>query len=383
MLAFSINKFLDKIFADSIKFCSLQARTGSVIAGSTALAFFTCTWFPRDNMNVYVNPGHEYEVARDLIDVQGFAYRPIGSTGIVDFIDGNTADASRTVEENQGRGAIYAVRTIERIYRFVKSDEEGFEIELLMMLTARSVLHAILNTHSMATFEVGGNQVLKWNNSGMLLEARMSVNNYQLRGHSKRTWTSKSEAKTIFKTGVNRHVGDRHCWSIKLNTNGVNARALPTPTSPEIRQNLIFENSWKLVGAGSHFQMRFCVVSLPVFRYSYTVGDDSEAAAMREFYNEQWDGMVDSIQSGNADIRCYSEPEQLEVSDKMISMVEIPGWLREETESTISGRSYFETLPVLINAKIKTKMTKEILHHYRSALDDISSSGSDAEELTG
>lgn len=142
--------------------------------------------------------------------------------------------------------------------------------------------------YPMATFEGGGNQALNWNALGMGLDARMGVDKYNARGYSKRNWSTRAESRSIFITGQTRRVGDRHCWSIKLNTTGVESRNIPTSTSPPIRRNLVFENSWKLLGAGSQFQMRFCVVSLPVFRYSYTVGDESEAAAMRDFYNDQW-----------------------------------------------------------------------------------------------
>lgn len=147
-LAFDINKFLEKLLPRPIEFRSLQARTGSIIAGSTALSFFARTWFPGDNINLFVNPGHEYEVARHLIDVQGFAYRPTGTVQAVDFVDGNNGNTPLSIEDNQLRGSIYAVRSVKIVHRFIRTDKEGHDVEILMMLTTRSALHAVLNAHS-------------------------------------------------------------------------------------------------------------------------------------------------------------------------------------------------------------------------------------------
>ncbi|KAF7964778.1 hypothetical protein HWV62_3010 [Athelia sp. TMB] len=140
---------------------------------------------------------------------------------------------------------------------------------------------------------------------------------YDGMGYKDVSWRNRPEARKIFMTGMERRVGDSSCWTIHLSELNDHNRDSFTPTSPPILQNLLFDNTWKLVGAGSFMQMKFCVVSLSIFRYSYTVFNDTEALVMREFYDGQWpleksakrakvchqtwwDGKVQEIKEGKA-----------------------------------------------------------------------------------
>lgn len=89
--------------------------------------------------------------------------------------------------------------------------------------------------------------------------------------------------------------------------------------------------------------------------------------------------MVRTIQTGGATIQRYHKGEELDDATELPTVRETTAWMREETESTISERSYFAALPVLINAKIKNKTTREILSHYRSALQQDAISDTESE----
>lgn len=145
-----------------------------------------------------------------------------------------------------------------------------------------------ISLYPLATFLRRENQELFWN----MLHTRDSTDDitdeYDKKGFTKVTWRNRSEARSLFVTGESRQVGDDHCWTIDLKPLELPLADTMTITSPPIDQNLLLVNTWKLVGAGSFMQMKFCVVSLPIFRYSYTVSDDSAASAMRDFYEDQW-----------------------------------------------------------------------------------------------
>ncbi|KAF7968792.1 hypothetical protein HWV62_29310 [Athelia sp. TMB] len=426
LVAFNIDWLLNRFLDSPNMFRKLQARTGTVIGGTTALAFFERTTQEENSMDIYVNPGHSYEVARHLIDVQGFHYHPFGSPNPQEFTYDSRDGESDRLEANHRQESIYAIRAIDNVHRFAKGQEGSGLREIFLMKTTRSPLHAILNSHSTAamnlitydmaislypraTFIQHENQELFWN----MLHTRDSTDtitdHYDKKGYSKVTWRNRSEARTIFRTGESRRVGDSSCWTIKLKQLEPDRISDASAASSALTGNLLLENTWKLVGAGSFMQMKFCVVSLPIFRYSYTVSEDSDASAMREFYEDQWpmekaaktinalhqtwqaisnkspqreltsfrwDSRIRDIQAGQAEVIDYTiavQHEEYTTEREEVWNPEVEG-PDEVTESTISERSYFDVHPVLINSRMKSKTIKEILSYYRKSNEDGSES---------
>ncbi|KAF7969645.1 hypothetical protein HWV62_26739 [Athelia sp. TMB] len=303
-------------------------HTGSVIGGSQALSFFSQIPFPKDNLNLFVNPGHGYELARHLIDIQGYHFNPFGCKAAQEFVQGIREGGAEWIEAVQRRELVYTIDAIDVVHRFIKPEQGGGEQEILLI-----------------------------------------------------------EAREIFMTGMERRVGDSSCWTIHLSELNDHNRDSLTPTSPPILRSLLFDNTWRLVGAGSFMQMKFCVVSLPIFRYSYTVSNDTEALAMREFYDGQWplkksakrakvyhqtwwDGKVQEIKEGKAQHVDYEASTE---DDSDLNVVHMdrqePCYVPrddKETDTTISARSYYDIHPVLINSEMKKKMIHEVLNHYRS-----------------
>lgn len=145
-----------------------------------------------------------------------------------------------------------------------------------------------VSLYPLSTFRLCENQELKWNMIDGPVDAFLGIFKYAGMGFEPRGYISKEYAKKILHTDVKRCIGDEFCWTIKFNIDQLDERAIPTSTSPAVSCNLLLNNSWRLIGSGSLFQMRYCVVSYPIFRYSYTVADIKEAAAMRDFYEVQW-----------------------------------------------------------------------------------------------
>lgn len=257
-----------------------------------------------------------------------------------------------------------------------------------------------ISLYPRATFLQRENQELAWN----MLHSRADINfvmeEYESRGYPMASWRSRAEAVAFFITRKIRRVGDSDCWTIPFTpTTSVQSEPL-TATSPLITGDSLFENSWKLVGAGSFMIMKFCVISLPIFRYSYTVSEDGEAVAARDFYEDQWplekaakarqalhqtwyvmyhyslqgltlgrwDGKLKEIKSGTAQILDYSQGDSVETAYD--SPLEVVAWDVEETLLTISQSSYIDVHPVLINNRMKRKTTYEILESYRNSNED-------------
>lgn len=72
--AFSINRELGRYFGNPLQFRNLQAQTGTLISGSFALQFFERTVYEDSDLDLYLHPGHLYQVGSWLIDNEGYIY---------------------------------------------------------------------------------------------------------------------------------------------------------------------------------------------------------------------------------------------------------------------------------------------------------------------
>ncbi|KAF7977841.1 hypothetical protein HWV62_2591 [Athelia sp. TMB] len=391
-VAYNINSFLQRFLKHPNQFRAMQARTGSVIGGTIALAFFSREHYDDDSVEVFVNPGHSYEVARHLIDVQEYQFHPFGSPTTQEFVHGSREGESDRVEAQHRQESVYAINAIDNTFRFIREDDDGETQEIFLISTTRSVLHSMLTAVSTislyprATFIQRENQELAFNMLHSRADIDQVAEEYESRGYPMASWRSRNEAKAFFITGKHRRVGDDDCWTIRFKHATTVSPDPLSPTSPPITHDLLFENSWKLVGAGSFMMMKFCVVSLPIFRYSYAVSEDSEAVSMRDFYEDQWplekeakaqnplhqtwwDGKVNEIQAGTASFIEYSQ-EDIGDTAYESDPLEIAAWDVEETISTLSRNSYYDFHPILINNRMKRKTTQEILEIYRNSNED-------------
>ncbi|KAF7985428.1 hypothetical protein HWV62_5151 [Athelia sp. TMB] len=393
---YNINTFLAAYFDDVPSFRGLQARTGTIIGGSTAVAFFNRKRYDEDNVNIFANPGCAYEVARHLIDIQHYRYVPLGTDDPQEFVDGEE-DAAMRLTSKHITERRYSVSTLTKVFRFTGVNSLGLTVEVLLMATTRSVMHAILNTHSTAamniishdmavslyprgTFHERINQELPGNALHGNFEAEMALFKYKYRGYgTKIRWPAEVDEDT-FMFGKLRRVGDVNCWTIPLDVEKNFTAHDLSITSPAIRRNLLNENSWTLVGRGIQCRTKFCCVSLPIFRYAYTVGNAKDALAMRRFFENQWphelaargnnrlhqtwwDGEIDNIQQGAVTYKQYDSPpagdNKTQHSDAVINLQDA-----EETDSSASTSSFLSTFPVLISQRLGAKATVNLLQQF-------------------
>jgi hypothetical protein len=67
-----------------VGFRSLQARTATLVSGSIALQLFDRVFYPGSDLDLYVHPDHQREVARYFMDQEGYTFSP-GSRQSDDF----------------------------------------------------------------------------------------------------------------------------------------------------------------------------------------------------------------------------------------------------------------------------------------------------------
>ncbi|KAF7964860.1 hypothetical protein HWV62_2107 [Athelia sp. TMB] len=367
--AFNIDTYLRQLGLEPIPFRSMQQRTFSLIGGSTALCFFTRTQVPHQNINLFVQPGHAYEVARHIIDVQGFSYRPPGSRRARDFIDGISDATAQPLKRRQRRDSIHTYHAIDCVHRFEKRISRTRVVELLVMQTLRSAVHAILNGHSislypLSTFRVGENQELKWNMIDNPVDAYLGIVKYAGLGFEPRAYSTKEYARATLHTGVKRRIGDEFCWTIRFNTDELHYRPPPTATSPAISSSLQSNNSWQLIDGNEAADIR----SFFDKQWSHEL----EARHINGMHQTWWDGELERIQTGHAQhVRYTTNNESHAAEDRR--MYKNHSWCgdsdKAETASTITERSYFSIIPVLINARMTRKSTDEILRHFKTALE--------------
>lgn len=137
-----------------------------------------------------------------------------------------------------------------------------------------------------ATFEERYNQYLIYNSKGPVNAA---IDNLEQDKHH--AWEYRSYCPTIkatnwFMAGEDRYIGDRACWVVNLNTTGVQPRTRITPTSPLFTWDPLMENTWILENDGTYLYMKFCVISLELFRYCYTISHPRHVASIQDLHED-------------------------------------------------------------------------------------------------
>lgn len=141
--AFNINRILSRFFEDTTSFRSLQAQTGTLISGSTALQFFDRSSYPGSDLDIYVHMAWR-ETVGCWLHRNGYEFVPN---------DQQSPDFHKAINdtrflENEG---IYFMRGVAGVFNFVKkvSDEEDSEeLKVQMIVAAGSPMEVILYFHS-------------------------------------------------------------------------------------------------------------------------------------------------------------------------------------------------------------------------------------------
>ena len=124
-----------------MSFRRLQACTGTLISGSTALQFFDRTFYPESDLDIYVPKTWRNEVGQFLLRA-GYSFVPHSSQHptFVEAVFENSVTTS-TAEYGNFKG-------ISGVFNFEKNGMHGERLKIQLMVAVRSAIEPILHYHS-------------------------------------------------------------------------------------------------------------------------------------------------------------------------------------------------------------------------------------------
>lgn len=140
--AFSINHFLSRYFSDPVAFRSLQARTSTLISGSSALQFFDRSYYPGSDLDIYVHMNWRRVVGRWLL-CEGYTFVP-------NNYQANDFEKAVTDPKILNGWRHYKMRGVAAVFNFVKRSLQNPEVELKVqvIVAKESPMEIILCFHS-------------------------------------------------------------------------------------------------------------------------------------------------------------------------------------------------------------------------------------------
>ncbi|KAG1746142.1 hypothetical protein EDB19DRAFT_1690698 [Suillus lakei] len=274
--AYNIHQHLSHFLSKPLDFRSLQARTGTLIAGSNALQFLDRTFYPGSDMDIYVHPGHVREVLDYLVDREGYKFKP-DSTQPEDYREISLDDDELL--------SYYQIRGVESVLSVEKRGPDG-PLKIQLIACETSPFDAIINFHStcvmnfiafdaayslypVGTFE-NRDTLSVWR--ARPLHDLTVVIKYGERGFA---WLSTLSAGTSsqnspFHPFTDRTVGDQYTWKLPLDTQELALRPQMSPSSSPFQCDPVIYNGWALERVQHGMGTVYKTVKSSVFRYNYT-----------------------------------------------------------------------------------------------------------------
>lgn len=302
---FNVNTLLARFFHNPPSFRSLQARTGTLIAGSVALQFFDRALYPYADLDLYVHPRHRREVGNWLISA-GYTY-----------CAGRNQDPvfEKAVARNPQSAYLQcSLPGVAQVLTFRKPLEDRL-MEVQLVVPRRNPVEVILSAHSskssnhpphpvetrtLMTYSACVMNIISYEKAYCLfpsatLEQRLSLLSQSSRGRSEARSESVEKyaergyriltflpladlvpprKRPTFALGP-RWLGDSDTWVIPLDTQDI---LPPPPANPYsiARTNdpaalSSFVARYDLIEG---LVVEFSIVESPVLKYSYLFGDN-------------------------------------------------------------------------------------------------------------
>lgn len=135
---YSIERIISRFFDDPLDFRKLQARTSTIISGSSALQFFDRSFYPSSDLDLYAHRRYRREIGRWLLR-QGYVFRP-NKRQAPDFESAIVKLQTYYV----GRGRIFGT-----VFTFTKSNRvDDTNLKVQIIVASKTPMHCILNFHS-------------------------------------------------------------------------------------------------------------------------------------------------------------------------------------------------------------------------------------------
>jgi hypothetical protein len=138
---FNIESLLSRFFSDPTSFRTLQARTHTLISGSTALQFFDRSHYVGSDLDLYTPVNHHLEVGHWLIR-EGYTYKP-GKRQLPSF-----EAASLQINDKTGFFQYNCWRGVSGIFDFFLTFPDGIEKKVQLIVSTLCPMEVILSFHS-------------------------------------------------------------------------------------------------------------------------------------------------------------------------------------------------------------------------------------------
>ncbi|KAG1731509.1 uncharacterized protein EDB91DRAFT_721997 [Suillus paluster] len=286
--AYNIHRHLSHFLSKPLAFRNLQARTGTLIAGSNALQFLDRTFYPEADMDIYVHPGHVREVLDYLVEREGYKFKP-DKTQPEDYreIVSDEWDGTRIralAPDDDEFLQYYQIKGVQNVLSVEKRGLRG-TLKIQLIACETSPFETIVNFHStcvmnfiafdaayslypVATFE-DKDTLSIWR--ARPLHDLTVVIKYGERGFRwLPTLPSTSTQTSPFHPFTDRTVGDQYTWRMSLDTEGVDLHPQMNSSSSLIQCDPVIYNGWSLEHIHDGMGTIYKTIKSTVFRYSYT-----------------------------------------------------------------------------------------------------------------
>ncbi|TFK26737.1 hypothetical protein FA15DRAFT_636806 [Coprinopsis marcescibilis] len=290
---YNIDKLLLRFFPDPNLFRRLQARTATLISGSSALQFLDRVFYPDSDLDLYTPRRGAREVGKWILS-QGYSYcsteqSPDFSESVDDLLEDEIPD-------DYVRGTSYKTTGIAGVYEFRKGP-----LVVQLIAARRSPFHAITCFHSTVvmnfiTYEGAYSLYPRATFDDRIAASNAAITDKELRCLSKyraRGWAIVtdvtilgSKSKDIFRAGEIRWVLDSHTWRIPLGELDLPVRKI-TQCSIALENDPSLANSWKFDKEGKINNTTGAFIVSKLLKYHYMVGDSTLLRLIVRFLAKQ------------------------------------------------------------------------------------------------
>lgn len=296
---YNINRHLSRFFEDVLSFRSLQARTATLVSGSSALQFFDRSFYPESDLDIYVHMPRRHEVGRWLLNA-GYKFVP-SMMQSTDF-----EDAASETEVDDIYGDIE--RGICTVFTFRKPGiNGGEELKVQLMVAARTPMDIILCFHSTCVMNIiSYNKAISLYPRATLEERRALVcqtngsspqealAKYELRGWEilralPPPWEHTYDRNGPFRVG-RRWIEDGDSWVIPLDMIGVDLPPATSPGSVPLKEDPVVFTTWELaLTPGFSGKMEFDYLKDDKLFYQYVIEDEDAEDTVRLLVVSRYD----------------------------------------------------------------------------------------------
>ncbi|KAH9942558.1 hypothetical protein B0H21DRAFT_523328 [Amylocystis lapponica] len=146
---FNINRHLSRFFDDVPAFRTLQARTSTLISGSSAVQFFDRSYYPESDLDLYVHECRRHELGKWLIE---HGYHFVANTRQDTSFDVAAVDWRIPPSDDDYDG----MRGVATVYTFEKTTQGVPEsvLKVQLVIASRTPIEVILSFHSTCVMNV-------------------------------------------------------------------------------------------------------------------------------------------------------------------------------------------------------------------------------------